>query len=200
MSFQQIRALIETQTIDAFSALTPPVPVAFDNVGEEPPATEYVQLTISYVNFFLPVMKIDGNGIESIRGNIQLAIRSPRGNGMGRIEELDYTAMALLDQMKTNEFSVGEVLGPVQVLSGDDPLALSNISAPFNVRIPSSGPTPAPYLESVYGRTGDVVSEEGDYLIKQMADVSSAKPAPGEVMEWDGKQWIPAASVDSEDF
>ena len=198
MSFQQIRALIETQTIDAFSALTPPVPVTFDNVGGEPPAVEYVELTITYVNFFLPVMRLESNGIESIRGNIQIAIRSPRGNGMGRIEELDYTAMALLDQMKTNEFSVGEVLGPVQVLSGDDPLALSNISAPFNVRIPPSGP--APFVTSVYGRDGNVVSEEGDYLIKQMGDVSTATPAPGEVMEWDGKQWTPAASVDSEDF
>ena len=198
MSFQQIRALIETRTIDAFSALTPPVPVVFDNVGGEPPATEYVQLSISYVNFYLPVMRLETNGIEAIRGNIQLAIYSPKGNGMGRIEELDYTGMALLDQMKTNEFSVGEVLGPVQVLSGDDPLALSNISAPFNVRIPPSGGSP--YADSLFGRSGNIVAQKGDYVIKQMADVSTATPAPGEVMEWDGRQWTPAASVDSEDF
>jgi hypothetical protein len=195
MSFQQIRALVETRTINAFSALTPPVPVVFDNVGGEPPATEYVELSISYVNFYLPVLRLETNGIEAIRGNIQLSIYSPKGNGMRRIEELDFTGMALLDQMKTNEFSVGEVLGPVQVLSGDDPLALSNISAPFNVRI-SGGSA----VSSVYGRTGNVNSQEGDYSIDQMADVSSATPAPGEVMEWDGTQWIPAASVDSEDF
>ena len=198
MSFQQIRALIETKTIDAFSALTPPVPVVFDAVGGEPPATEYVEVSINYVNFTRPVLKLETNGIEAIRGNLQLVIRSPRGNGMGRIEELDGTAMILLDQMKTNEFSIGEVLGPVQILSGDDPLALSNISAPFNVRIPPSGKLP--YATTVYGRTGNVVGEEGDYVIKQMADVSSAKPSPGEFMEWDGKQWTPAASVDSEDF
>lgn len=196
MSFQQIRSFIEVRTIDAFSALTPPVPVIFDNVGGEPPATEYVEVSINYVNFSLPILKLETNGIESIRGNLQLVIRSPRGNGMGRIEELDSTAMMLLDQMKTNEFSVGEVLGPVQVLSGDDPLALSNISAPFNARIPP----PPVFANTVYGRTGNVISDKNDYLIKHMGDVSSSPPSTDEMLEWDGKQWVPASSVDGETF
>ena len=40
MSFQTIRALIETRINDAFQGLSTPVPVVFDNVGEEPPGHE----------------------------------------------------------------------------------------------------------------------------------------------------------------
>ena len=42
MTFQAIRAHIETKVNDAFQALVPPIEVMFDNVQETPPALPYV--------------------------------------------------------------------------------------------------------------------------------------------------------------
>ena len=134
MSFQTIRAYIETSVNDAFTALTKPVPVVFDSVGGEPPGTEYVQLTIVYNTFSEPILCLEENGIEAISGTIQMAIYSPRGNGMARLEELGAVAMNVINKLRKNGFSAGAALGPVHVLSGDDPLALSNVSAPFMAR------------------------------------------------------------------
>ena len=130
--FSAIRAHIETSVANAYAAITTPVPVVFDNVGGEPPGTEYVELTIVYNTFSEPVLCLDENGIEAITGTIQMAIYSPRGNGMRRLEELGAVAMTVLNQLKKNGFGVGSALGPVHVLSGNAPLALSNVSAPFS--------------------------------------------------------------------
>ena len=43
MSFAYVRAKIETQVSSAFSALTPAVPVVFDNVQETPPSVRVVE-------------------------------------------------------------------------------------------------------------------------------------------------------------
>ena len=139
MSFQAIRALIETRVNDAFQGIAQPVPVVFDNVGGEPPGIEYVELIIDYVNFTEPVLCQTESSIEHIRGNLQMVIRSPRGNGMGRIESLDAVGLTVMNKLKDwtlpdpagVKCHVGEILGPVHVLTGDDPLATSNISAPF---------------------------------------------------------------------
>ena len=139
MSFATIRALIELRVNDAFQGLATPVPVVFDNVGGEPPGTEYVQLSVNYVTTTEAVLCQEESGIEVLRGNLQLAVYSPRGNGMARLETLSATGMAVMNSLKSWNLpdpdgvkcQVGQVLGPIHVLSGDDPLALSNISAPF---------------------------------------------------------------------
>ena len=137
MSFQTIRALIETRINDAFQGLSTPVPVVFDNVGEEPPGQEYVWLTIDYVSMTEPILCPEESGIEVIRGNIQLAIYTPRGTGMGRLETLGATGLTALNTLKAAPdpngviCQIGTTLGPVYVLTGDEPLALSNVSAPF---------------------------------------------------------------------
>ena len=139
MSFQTIRALIETRVNDAYQGLSTPVPVMFDAVQEEPPGTEYVALSIDYTSTSEPILNPLESGIEVIRGNIQLAIYTPRGNGMGRLETLSSTGLIVLNSLKSWDLpdpdgikcQVGETLGPINVLSGNDPLALSNVSAPF---------------------------------------------------------------------
>jgi len=139
MSFQTIRALIETRVNDAYQGLSTPVPVMFDAVQEEPPGTEYVDLSISYTSTSEPILNPLESGIEVIRGNIQLAIYTPRGTGMGRLEALSSTGLIVLNSLKSWSLSdpngikcqVGATLGPINVLSGNDPLALSNVSAPF---------------------------------------------------------------------
>ena len=139
MSFQTIRALIETRFSDAYSGLGTPVPVVFDNVGGEPPGVEYVEVNISYASTSEPVLCKVENSVEVLRGNLQVVVRTPRGNGMARLESLDAVAMTVMNNLKSWNLpdpdgvvcTLGEVLGPIHVLSGPDPLALSNISAPF---------------------------------------------------------------------
>ena len=139
MSFQTIRALIETRVNDAYQGLTTPVPVVFDAVQEEPPGQEYVWLSIDYTSITEPVLCQEESSIEVIRGNIQLAIYTPRGAGMGRLETLSSTGLQVLNSLKSWNLpdpdgvkcQIGNTLGPVNVLSGDDPLALSNLSAAF---------------------------------------------------------------------
>ena len=127
-----------------------------------------------------------------------MAIYSPKGNGMKRLEELDYVAITTLGKLKNNGFSIGSIAGPVQVLSGDDPLALSNVSTTFHAVSSTSGP--APYVDHLFGREGPIVAQEGDYVMAELSDVSSKPPAPGELMEWNGSAWEPAPNVDSEAF
>nr|BAR34294.1 hypothetical protein [uncultured Mediterranean phage uvMED] len=139
MSFQTIRALIETRVNDAYQALATPVPVVFQNVQEEAPGTEYVRLSIDYTSTSEPILNPLESGIEVIRGNIQLAIYTPRSAGMGRLESLSTTGLIVLNSLKSWSLSdpngikcqLGPTLGPVNVLSGNDPLALSNVSAAF---------------------------------------------------------------------
>ena len=61
---------------------------------------------------------------------------------------------------------------------------------------------PAPRLADVtsaYGRIGDVVGEEGDYTIDQLADVDTTTTAPtsNNLLHWDGTNWVPTTAVDS---
>ena len=133
MSFQTIRALIETRLEDLS------IPVVYDNTYDEPPGTEYAEVNISYVSVSEPVLCKTENSIEVIRGNLQIVVRSPRAQGMARLEALDAEVLTIMnrfkDWRKDDEDGVictlGEVEGPVHLLSGDDPLAASNISARF---------------------------------------------------------------------
>ncbi len=57
-------------------------------------------------------------------------------------------------------------------------------------------------VTSAYGRIGDVVGEEGDYVIDQMGDVdtSTVAPTPSDLLSWNGTDWTPNNSVDSGTF
>ena len=140
MSLANIRALIETQVNDAFQMLSPPVPVVFDNVQEEPPGNEYVILSISYPSFTEPVLCPEESSIECIRGSVQIACFTPRAQGMKRLEEMGTVAMQTLNFMKSApdpnnvRLSIGVIAGPDPVLAGNQPYALVNIAAPFTAK------------------------------------------------------------------
>ena len=137
MSIANIRSLFESHISDSFGALTPAVPVMFDNVQDTPPAGEHVVLTVSFPSFTEPTLCMTESGVEYIRGNVQIACYTPRGQGMKRLEVLAETAIIALnniqDQTDTNNVRprVGQILGPINVLTGREPLALTNVSAPF---------------------------------------------------------------------
>ncbi len=141
MSFADIRALFETELTTAFQAMTPPVPVDYDNVQEEPAPgsnSEYVILNLSFPTTVEPIISLEESGIELIRGAVQVSCYTPRQQGMKRLEAMAETAMITLNNLKTKSSTinacVGTISGPTTVLSGDQPHALSVVAAPFTAK------------------------------------------------------------------
>ena len=56
-----------------------------------------------------------------------------------------------------------------------------------------SGAYPLPSMvSSVFGRTGNVVAQEGDYTLTQLGDVTIATPSNGQVLRYNGTTWVNA--------
>jgi len=49
-------------------------------------------------------------------------------------------------------------------------------------------------VTSVFGRTGAVTALEGDYDLTDLGDVSIVSPGPGQMLQYDGTQWINSAA------
>ena len=68
----------------------------------------------------------------------------------------------------------------------------------------ASSPPPeyAHDVDSVFGRTGDVKAEDGDYVLNQMGDVDTTTTTPdrNDFLTWDGTSWIPGDKLDSGTF
>ena len=135
MTFQAIRAHIETKVNDAFQALVPSIEVMFDNVQETPPAVPYVVCLISYLDTTVTTVSVTDGAMEQLNGNLQLSIYVPRGQGMKALEEYATTSMVLMNNLydwgSTVKVKAGQINGPVPLLNGDQPYALATISCPF---------------------------------------------------------------------
>ena len=144
MSFQLIRAHIESRVNDAFQAMVPAVPVVFDNTAETPPALPYVICLVSYTDTTVPVVCQTESMVEDIRGNLQLSIYAPRGRGMSALEVYAAEGMKVINRMYDPDGIVrvkcGQINGPVPVLAGDEPYALVTLSCPFNARVLGRAP------------------------------------------------------------
>ena len=139
MSFQQIRAHIESRVNAAFQNLSPPVEVVWDNVQETPPAFPYIDCTISYTNVTQPtVSPIDGV-VEQITGNLQIVAYVPRGRGMKDLELYGQTTMQVMNNLyewgNPVKVKAGPINGPNPLLSGDQPYALVNTSCAFTASV-----------------------------------------------------------------
>ena len=136
MTFQAVRAHIESKVYSAYQALSPSVPVVWDNVQEKPPGLPYVICLINYVSTTESVMCQTESGVENLQGNIQLSIYVPRGGGMKALEEHSTTAMVVFNTMYDWSSSVrvrcGQINGPVPLLNGPEPYALATVSCPFS--------------------------------------------------------------------
>ena len=135
MSFQQIRAHIESKVNAAYQALSPAVPVMFDNVQESPPALPYVICIVSYTDTVMPTVCPTDGSVEQINGNLQLSIYVPRGQGMKQLEEYGAEAMKVMNRLYewggTVKVKAGQINGPVALLAGDEPYAVATVSCPF---------------------------------------------------------------------
>ena len=143
MSLSDIRSFVEVAVTNAYGALTPAVPVIYQNVQEEPPGgadCEYVIVSLSYPQFTEAIICPDESNIETIRGNVTLFCYTPRATGMKRLEELGSVGIRTLNNLKSAadpngvRFNLGSVEGPIPVLTSDNPLALVNVNAPFTAK------------------------------------------------------------------
>lgn len=135
MSFQAIRAHIESRVNTAFGSLSPPVEVVFDNVQETPPALPYVVVSISYTDTTIPVLCQTDGAVEQINGNLQLVAYAPRGRGMKALEQYATTSMQVMNNLydwgNSVKVKAGPINGPVPLLAGDQPYAMVNTSCAF---------------------------------------------------------------------
>ena len=135
MTYAAIRAHIETKVNNAYQALSPAVPVMFDNVQETPPALPYVACLIDYLDTTIPTVCVEDGAVEQINGNLQLSIYVPRGQGMKALEQYSSTAMTVMNNLfdwgSSVKVKAGRINGPVSLLDGDVPYAMATISCPF---------------------------------------------------------------------
>ena len=138
-SFADIRAHIEVKVNAAYQALSPAVPVMFDNVQETPPALPYVVCIVSYTDTVMSTVCPTDGSVEQINGNLQLSIYVPLGQGMKALEEYGAEAMKVMNSLYEWGGSVkvkaGQINGPVALLAGDEPYALATVSCPFTAQI-----------------------------------------------------------------
>jgi len=59
-----------------------------------------------------------------------------------------------------------------------------------NIIAPSGGYPLPNTINSVFGRVGNIVATEGDYTLTQLAGVTITSPANGQVLKYNGTQWI----------
>jgi len=61
-----------------------------------------------------------------------------------------------------------------------------------------SGAYPLPSMvSSVFGRTGNVVAQEGDYTLTQLGDVTITSPSTGQVLKYNGTTWVNGTDTDT---
>lgn len=139
MSFQTIRAHIESRVFTQFQNLNPPVEVVFDNVEDTAPALPYVICVISYTDTTEPVLCQAESAVENLNGNLQISVYAPRGRGMKALEMYGAEAMKAMNTMydATADARVkcGRINGPVPLLAGDQPYAVVTVSCPFTAAV-----------------------------------------------------------------
>jgi len=95
MRYQQIRAAIESPLQAAFGALSPAVPVFFDNITAAPAnsTTEYVRVNIT---FGITTETTLTSNLDFVRGSVVIRICTEKGKGPARNQTLLDTAVTTL--------------------------------------------------------------------------------------------------------
>jgi hypothetical protein len=118
MNYQAIRATLENPLLSAFGALSPAVPVFFDNITAVPAntTTEYVRINITFGITNEPTLT---SSVDNARGALIIRIFTEKGRGPARNQTLLTTAVNVLENLNntakpsTGTFMrLGEINGP----------------------------------------------------------------------------------------
>lgn len=135
MNYQAIRAAIENPLLTAFSALTPAIPVYFDNITAVPPntTTEYVRINITFGITNEPTLT---TSVDNARGALVIRIFTEKGRGPARNQTLLTTAVNVLETLNATAkpssgvfMRIGEINGPTFSSTEDAPHFVGRIDA-----------------------------------------------------------------------
>lgn len=141
MNYQAIRASMETPLLAAFNALTPAVPVYFDNITAVPPntTTEYVRVNITFGITNEPTLT---SSVDNARGALVIRVFTEKGRGPARNQELITTAVGVLETLnntaKTNSgvyVRVGEINGPTFSVTETSPHFVGRIDTGYTATV-----------------------------------------------------------------
>ncbi len=137
MRYQTIRAAVESPIQTAFGALSPAVPVFFDNITATPESstTEYVKVSLS---FGLTTEQGLTTNLDRIRGSIVIRVYTEKGKGPARNQTLVDTAVTTLLSLSASTRAAtgiylrpGVVNGPTFSTTEESPHMMGRIDAGF---------------------------------------------------------------------
>jgi|TARA_R100000482_G_scaffold106667_1_gene49149 hypothetical protein len=137
MRYQEVRAAAEAALQTAFGALSPAVPVFFDNITAAPAnsTTEYITVNLSFG--LTTEVTLQGN-LDNIRGTIVVRVYSEKGKGPARNQTLINTAHTTLLSLSASTraatgiyFRVGSINGPTFSTTDQAPHLVGQIDMPF---------------------------------------------------------------------
>lgn len=141
MNYQTIRAAVEQPLLNAFSALSPSVPVYFDNITAAPKntTTEYVRVGITFGITNEPTLT---GSVDFARGAVVIRVFTEKGRGPSRNQTLLTTAVGVLETLnetaKTGSgvfFRVSEINGPSFAADEDSPHFIGRIDTGFKATV-----------------------------------------------------------------
>ena len=137
MNYQKIRAKVENPLLTAFGALSPAVPVFFDNITSAPlnSTSEYVRVNVTFGLTNEPTLT---SSVDNARGAIVIRIFTEKGRGPSRNQTLITTAVDVLETLNNGTkgttgtyFKVGAIDGPSFSSDEDAPLFMSRIETSY---------------------------------------------------------------------
>ena len=137
MNYQSIRATIENPLLTAFGALSPAVPVFFNNITAAPlgSETEYVVVDIGFGTTNEPTLP---SSVDTARGLIVISVFTEKGRGPARNQTLITTAVGVLETLNdstkgtTGVFTkIGTIDGPTFSATEGNPLFMGEIDTSF---------------------------------------------------------------------
>ena len=137
MNYQKIRAAVENPLLTAYGALSPAVPVFFDNITSAPlnSTSEYVRVNVTFGLTNEPTLT---SSVDNARGAIVIRIFTEKGRGPSRNQTLITTAVDVLETLNNGTkgttgtyFKVGVIDGPSFSSDEDAPLFMSRIETSY---------------------------------------------------------------------
>jgi len=137
MNYQAIRAAVENPLLSSFGALSPAVPVFFDNITAAPAnsTTEYVRVNVTFGITNEPTLT---SSVDNARGAIIIRIFTEKGKGPARNQVLLNTAVNVLETINNSTkgtsgvyFRVGEINGPTFSATDEAPHFVGRIDTSY---------------------------------------------------------------------
>ena len=137
MNYQSIRAQVENPLLTAFGALSPAVPIFFDNITAAPvnSTTEYVRLNVTFGITNEPTLS---SSVDNAQGAIIIRIFTEKGKGPARNQVLVNTAVDVLETLNDSTkgttgtyFKVGSIEGPSFSSTENSPLFMGRIETSY---------------------------------------------------------------------